>query len=200
MPIYIYTECDYEECGDEIVPPMPEWGSLPLDIYLLEQWDAPHPENETPDERRRRLVRQFVGLGVPGREPYHQRARSAPLQPTESQIETILRPLRPDSLRRYAGYSGSEEEGLWLRTCYDPEKEATHKALFKKFVHHQDAVGYHSLVLDDKELFADLDVAGFLEIFPERVTNERDISIVEKREKKVVGDPQLGGGRRNKPT
>lgn len=30
MPIYIYTEYD-----DEIIPPMPEWGSLPLDIYLL---------------------------------------------------------------------------------------------------------------------------------------------------------------------
>ncbi|RHZ57212.1 hypothetical protein CDV55_106074 [Aspergillus turcosus] len=181
MPIYIYTECDYE-----IVPPMPEWGSLPLDIYLLEQWDAPYPENKTAEEHRRRLVRQFIGLGVPGREPYHQRAQSAPLQPTESQIETILRPLRPDSLRRYAAYVGSEEEGLWLRTCYDPEKEDTHKSLFNDFAYHNDAIGYHSLVPDDKELFVDLDVAGLLEIFPERVTNEREIENTEKRERELL--------------
>lgn len=32
------------------------------------QLDAPHPENETPEDRRRRLVRQFLDLGVLGRE------------------------------------------------------------------------------------------------------------------------------------
>lgn len=108
------------------------------------------------------------------------------MQPTESQINSILRPLRPDHLRRYAGYSGSEAEGLWLRTCYDPEKEDTHESLFKEFAYHNDAISYHSLVLDDKELFADLDVAGLLEIFPERVTNARAIRGVERREKRLL--------------
>lgn len=69
------------------MPPAPAWGSLPLDIYLLvcpfailsahgkevdhlqEEWNRIPPElsDETADQKRRRLVRQFLTLGDVGR-------------------------------------------------------------------------------------------------------------------------------------
>jgi hypothetical protein len=51
--------------------PVP-WGSLPLDIYLLSEWETPHPSQptESPSARRRRLIRQFLALGLEGRRVY----------------------------------------------------------------------------------------------------------------------------------
>lgn len=84
MPPHIYTEGLPEE-----PTPVPAWGALPLDLYLLvcnsspdvscaiklinifqEQWDIPYPDspNELPDQRRKRLVRQWLNLGTMGRE------------------------------------------------------------------------------------------------------------------------------------
>jgi hypothetical protein len=57
---------------DGETPATPPWGSILLDIYLLAEWDTPHPSHltESPSDRRRRLVRQFLALGHEGREVY----------------------------------------------------------------------------------------------------------------------------------
>ncbi|OJJ53654.1 hypothetical protein ASPSYDRAFT_94161 [Aspergillus sydowii CBS 593.65] len=171
MPPHIYTEGLPEQRI-----PVPEWGHLPLDIYLLEQWDTPYADapNELPDQRHKRLVRQWLNLGATGREPYFNRTRRelatyAPAQPTQAEIETILRPLRPDSLRRYADYTG--DEGMWVRICYDVENEQVRAAFWDKYVEHAQVISADSLVFDDKELFENADIARVLELFPERVTN-----------------------------
>ncbi|KAI3098440.1 hypothetical protein CBS147333_9075 [Penicillium roqueforti] len=171
MPPHIYTEGLPEQ-----PLPVPEWGHLPLDIYLLEQWDTPHPDtpNELPDQRRKRLVRQWLKLGAIGRQPYFNRttrelATYAPAQPTQAEIETILRPLRPDSLRRYADYTC--DEGMWVRTCYDTDNEEVRAAFWDQYVERSQVISADSLVFDDKELFEDADIARVLELFPERVTN-----------------------------
>lgn len=84
MPPHIYTEGLPEE-----PTPVPAWGALPLDLYLLvctfspnvpctvklinvfqEQWDTPYPDslNELSDQRRERLIRQWLNIGTMGRE------------------------------------------------------------------------------------------------------------------------------------
>ena len=84
MPPHIYTEGLPEE-----PTPIPAWGALPLDLYLLvctfspnvpctvkliniskEQWDNPYPDspNELSNQRRERLVRQWLNIGTMGRE------------------------------------------------------------------------------------------------------------------------------------
>ncbi|KAL3456199.1 hypothetical protein BJX64DRAFT_281531 [Aspergillus heterothallicus] len=149
MPPHIYTEGLPEQ-----PLPVPEWGHLPLDVYFLEQWDTPHQgtPNELPEQRRKRLVRQWLKLGAIGRQLYFNRttrelATYAPAQPTQAEIETILRSLRPDSLRRYADYTC--DEGMWC----------------------SQVISAGSLVFDDRELFENADIARVLELFPERVTN-----------------------------
>ncbi|KAL3451153.1 hypothetical protein BJX65DRAFT_304556 [Aspergillus insuetus] len=60
------------------LPGPPAWGALPLDVYLLEQWDAPLPSprsssdeaasralnSETPTERSKQLIRRFLCTGA----------------------------------------------------------------------------------------------------------------------------------------
>ncbi|KAI9368050.1 hypothetical protein BJX61DRAFT_525685 [Aspergillus egyptiacus] len=197
MPPHIYTE------GlPEAPTPVPAWGTLPLDIYLLEQWESPNPDtpNESPDQRRKRLVSQWLKLGTIGREPYYDRTRKesqsySPAHPTQHQIDMILRPLRPESLRRYAaGYRGwAGAEGMWIRTRYGPDSEDAHRALWDKYVEICQVVGPESLILDDQELFGhgdggdgDAAVARVLELFPERVANYCVPEDVEAREAELA--------------
>ncbi|KAJ5472248.1 hypothetical protein N7530_006249 [Penicillium desertorum] len=167
---------------DVDTPDSPPWGSLPLDVYLLSEWETPHPDpthsSETPSERRSRLIRQFIQLGTPGREPYNCRS---PPQPTDAEIAEILRPARPEALRPYAEFSGSLEEGLWLRLSYDEKKKEQHRAVWAENID-SDFVGPDGIVLDDKEIFAGADLARALEIFPERVTNEDSDIYLERRD------------------
>lgn len=88
--------------------------------------------------------------------------------PTEAQIEEILRPIRPDILRA-CGHQTDSTRGCWLRLCYTNEEG--HKALWKE---NQEAewVTYDGLVLDDESIFGGLDLASALQIFSERITNE----------------------------
>ncbi|KAL4860437.1 hypothetical protein BDV12DRAFT_209422 [Aspergillus spectabilis] len=172
MPPHIYTE------GlPQPQIPVPEWGHLPLDIYLLEQWDTPNPDtpDETLDERRKRLVRQWLNLGASGREPYKNRTKShlptyAPAQPTQAEIDIILRPLRPESIRRYADYTGGNE-GMWVRICYDIENEEARAVFWDEYVENSQVISADSLVFDDKEFFENANIERVLELFPERVTN-----------------------------
>lgn len=56
---------------DFLDPDEPAWGETMLDVYFLSEWDKSHPDpsvsNEPPAHRRRRLLRQFLALGVEGR-------------------------------------------------------------------------------------------------------------------------------------
>ncbi|PLN75227.1 hypothetical protein BDW42DRAFT_181090 [Aspergillus taichungensis] len=160
MPVY--------KIGDE-QPKQPPWGELPLEVYFLSEWETPPPDpsqsSESPADRRKRLVRQFLALGSQGRQPYCQ---ESPPTPTKDQIDKILRPIRPEALRAYADDTSSLS-GLWLRLCYTDEE--AHKALWAA---NEDAewVGEDGIVLDDESIFGGLDLAAALEVFPERVTNE----------------------------
>lgn len=55
-------------------PKQPPWGEIPLEVYFLSEWEKPHPDpsqsNESPADRRKRLVRQFLALGFEGRQVY----------------------------------------------------------------------------------------------------------------------------------
>ncbi|CAP93003.1 hypothetical protein E8E15_003093 [Penicillium rubens] len=168
--------------------PVP-WGSLPLDIYLLSEWETPHPSQptESPSARRRRLIRQFLALGLEGRRPYQARTETPPT-PTKAQIAEILLPVRPEALRPYAAYTTCLEEGLWLRLCY--KKEEAHESIWS---HNEDVayVGPDGVVLDDEEIFGGLDLAAALEIFPERVTNGGSSGHIKLREetlREILGD------------
>ncbi|KAL4924763.1 uncharacterized protein BDV17DRAFT_295128 [Aspergillus undulatus] len=164
----------WSDVGESALPPVPEWGTLALDIYLLREWDSPHPqphadsEAETkfksPDQRRRRLVRQFLD-----RPPESDTAESLErVYPTESQIETILHPLCPDSIRRFAyPLSIAGEGGLWVRTIYGAEADKVHSTIWQDFVENGMVLGPDAIVLDDEELFANADITRVMEIFLE---------------------------------
>ncbi|OKP10939.1 hypothetical protein PENSUB_3759 [Penicillium subrubescens] len=102
-------------------------------------------------------------------DPYRALADSPPT-PSEAQIAEILLPLRPEALRPYAAYTGSLGEGLWLRLCYDDDKEESHESLWSTNEDY-DFVGPDSVMLDDKTIIGGLDLAAAVEVFPGRITN-----------------------------
>ena len=93
-----------------------------------------------------------------------------PYLPSEAQITEILLPLRPEALRPFAAYTGCLSEGLWLRLCYDEEKEEAHESIWST---NEDLtyVGPDGVILNDKSIFGGLDLAAAVELFPERITN-----------------------------
>ncbi|KAJ5550594.1 hypothetical protein N7535_001463 [Penicillium sp. DV-2018c] len=120
-------------------------------------------------------------------QPYWPRD-SSPV-PTEAQIDEILRPIRPEALRTYA-YNTGAELGLWLRLYYTDEE--AHTTLWSD---NEDAewVTHEGVVLDDENTFGGLDLAAALEIFPERVTNERvNLELREKRLRNALAAEQEG--------
>ncbi|KAJ5089842.1 hypothetical protein N7532_008526 [Penicillium argentinense] len=176
MPLHIIENDDPETAA---------WGELPLEVYFLSEWEKPHPDpsqsNESPADRRKRLLRQFLALGSEGREPYWP--GDSPAVPTEAQIDEILRPIRPEALRTYACNTVAEK-GLWLRLCYTNEE--AHNSLWAD---NEEAewVSYDGVVLDDESIFGGLDLAAALEIFPERVTNESvDIELRDNELREIV--------------
>ncbi|GLI78756.1 hypothetical protein PoHVEF18_007077 [Penicillium ochrochloron] len=161
---------------DGETPATPPWGSILLDLYLLAEWDTPHPSHltESPSDRRRRL-------------PYCALADSPPT-PTEAQIAEILLPFRPEALRPYAEYTGSLGEGLWLRLCYDEDKEEAHESLWSTNEDY-DFVGPDGVILDDKTIFGGLDLAAAVELFPERITNNGvNVQLREKILREMLSD------------
>ncbi|KAF4151087.1 hypothetical protein CNMCM6936_000037 [Aspergillus lentulus] len=126
-------------------PSPPAWGTLPLDIYLLSEWDtshssylteaSQHPVPESPSGRRSRLIHKFLALGSAG------------------------------------------------------HKEEAHKFLWSQNL---DAafVWPDGIIFDDKELFGgeEINLARFLETFPERVTNVGSESEEDKNPLLQYGD------------
>ncbi|KAJ5301090.1 uncharacterized protein N7443_006092 [Penicillium atrosanguineum] len=172
-------------------PKIPAWGETELDVYFLSEWDKPHPDlsvsNESPTDRRKRLLRQFLALGCEGRQPY--RLGNSPPSPTQAQIDNILRLIRPEALRVYAHNTGAER-GCWLRLCYTNEEG--HNALWTAN-ELAEWVAYNGVVLDDESIFGRLDLAAALNIFPERVANERvNFELRERSLRNAIEDAEEG--------
>ncbi|GIJ83476.1 hypothetical protein Asppvi_002298 [Aspergillus pseudoviridinutans] len=115
------------------------------------------------------------------KQPYQSQTETP--TPTDAQITEILHPARPEWLRPYAEYTGSLDEGLYLRLCYDADKEEAHKSPMVAEPGRGFFVGPDGIIFDDKELFGGegIHLATFLEIFPERVTNVGSVAHVELR-------------------
>jgi len=110
------------------------WGSLPAEQYLIRKWDQ-YPAL-APLERRHQLIRDFLALDLIPSEwdavrpvgPGTPRALDI-RTPTEAEIETILRPWRPASVRSLAAHIWATESGddfvdsTWIRTFYDPNQD-----------------------------------------------------------------------------
>ncbi|RDW93962.1 uncharacterized protein DSM5745_01284 [Aspergillus mulundensis] len=119
----------------------------------------------------------------PAPPPIPRAGQQDPPTPTDAQIDGILRPARPEALRPYAAYTGSLDEGLYLRLCYNTAKEEAHEAVWAGNLAHG-FVGPDGLIFDDGDIFGaeGMDLARFLEIFPERVASVGGVEHVEGRE------------------
>ena len=85
----------------------PAWGSFPAEQHLIRNWDK-HP-HISPPERRLKLIKDFLSLDVIPSEwdavgPRADGRVLDILTPTPDQIETILRPWRPQSARTLAAH------------------------------------------------------------------------------------------------
>ncbi|OCK94862.1 uncharacterized protein K441DRAFT_659292, partial [Cenococcum geophilum 1.58] len=132
------------------------WGTLAFELFLLEKWDE--SSSEAPAEQRKSLIREYINLGFQGRHHYHDLVRSAEApHPSESQISTILAPLRTPSQREMAHqreitYQNLDVNAVWLRTDYSPDSDGQHEELMSKF-DVEDAVGYRHNLLNDADLY-----------------------------------------------
>lgn len=126
----------------------PPWGALPVEQFLIvratlinselaltccqRNWEQ-YPNLPAP-ERRQQLVQDFLRLDVIPREWDAVRSPQdvpVPLDirvPTEDEIEAILRPWRPMSVRSVAAYIWASDgmdfaDSVWIRTHYDAGQE-----------------------------------------------------------------------------
>ncbi|KAF3020433.1 hypothetical protein E8E15_006621 [Penicillium rubens] len=74
---------------------------------------------------------------------------TAALEQSHRRTRPPSRPLRLDSLRRYAaGYKAwIGAEGMWIRTNYDAENEEAHQILWNDYMDISQVIGPDSLVL-----------------------------------------------------
>ena len=96
----------------------PAWGTLGLDVFLLQSWDSGTSSSE--NEQRAQLVRKYVASGRLKRQSYMQKAATNPPQPSEAQVSQILQPLRSPALRHVADKLMRGNE-IWLRTDYQSD-------------------------------------------------------------------------------
>lgn len=76
-------------------------------------------------EQRSRLIRKYLDSEEI---PRKWAVASTHIKPTTMQIDTILRPWRPDALRRQARFLFAEETPILLRTCYRPGNDETFRS------------------------------------------------------------------------
>ncbi|KAJ5240325.1 uncharacterized protein N7469_001916 [Penicillium citrinum] len=93
------------------------WGSLAAEAYLVAKWDD--LLKECPEQQRSRIIQKYLDSDI----PREWTVATTRLEPTAMQIDTILRPWRPDKLRRQAQFIFTEETPIVLRTHYQPEDE-----------------------------------------------------------------------------
>ena len=75
---------------------------------------------------------------------------------------------------------------MWVRICYDAENEEARAAFWDEYVEISQVISPDALVLEDKALFNNADIARILELFPERVTNYCAPDDVAFREKELM--------------
>lgn len=105
----------------------PAWGSLPVEQYILQNWNADSPQPVA--DQRDALVKAFINEDVIG--PEYQ---SITHVPTQQEINTILKPWRPQKIRAIAAkhlsisWPDFKNEGFCvLRTWYQGGEEADAK-------------------------------------------------------------------------
>ncbi|KAL2817160.1 hypothetical protein BJX63DRAFT_429879 [Aspergillus granulosus] len=112
--------------------PVPDWGQLPVEQYLIRYWN--HSSSESVDEQRQRLVHQYMQLEQIPKEwdPTcfgMELSKKPERTPTAEEIALILRPWRSDDLRTRAWeiWCGRDSgPPVMLRTYYsnsNAEKE-----------------------------------------------------------------------------
>ena len=144
----------------------PPWGSMPLDVFMLDEWET---TSEHHDEQRSHLAREFLALGRLGRQPYAERAAKGDVQPTDTQIATILRPLRAPILRQVAQTLDNAADGtvVWLRMDYeDPQR---HKTLCEGLLDLEFGENLYDdpLILSDERFYKFSSWPQLLEIMPD---------------------------------
>ncbi|KAJ6038312.1 uncharacterized protein N7446_005122 [Penicillium canescens] len=101
----------------ETIPP---WGSLPVEQYLIKNWN--HSSTDAPSQQRRRLIYRFLERDEITEEFLLD--ERPPRMPTPEEISLILHPWRSDNvIRRKAYYMSKDSVLVFLRTHYDPEDD-----------------------------------------------------------------------------
>ncbi|CAG8004644.1 unnamed protein product [Penicillium nalgiovense] len=102
----------------EMIPP---WGSLPIEQYLIKNWD--HFSTDAPSQQRQRLIHRFLERDRTSEE-FLFLDELPPRMPTREEIGLILHPWRSDDvIRRKAYYLSKDRVLVFLRTHYDPEDD-----------------------------------------------------------------------------
>ncbi|KAL4931662.1 uncharacterized protein BDV17DRAFT_301801 [Aspergillus undulatus] len=132
----------------------PRWGRLPVEQYLIRNWN--HSSPESTDQQRLRLIREYIHLdGIPKEwdptdfgeawyepDPNDADPAYAPKRiPTEAEVETILRPWRSQHLRRRAWEIWCDKDRGYpvvLRTYYGNGDEGDRK--FMEYIQVSDAL------------------------------------------------------------
>ncbi|KAK0702478.1 hypothetical protein B0T21DRAFT_417021 [Apiosordaria backusii] len=153
---------------DNVSPP---WGHLPVEQYLLRNWDNSSPL--TPSLQIKALVTKFLSLSTIPREwdVFTERHDGSTLDlhlPTPEEITTILVPWRPQSIRIVANTLCSNtsscvdltDDAVWVRTYYPSESHDAQESARKRWIKllrssdmffHRDHIS--SLTLNDAGLF-----------------------------------------------
>ncbi|PIG85387.1 hypothetical protein AARAC_002800 [Aspergillus arachidicola] len=139
-------------CFDsDFVPP---WGILPVEQYLIRNWDF--AAVEPPDQQRLRLIYEFLELDEIPREwvPPDEYA-SPPRIPTAEEINISLRPWRSDDLRQKAWrlVGADHDTPIFLRTHYNPLENSD--ARMKEWVNASEEFANHAwwALLEDSNSF-----------------------------------------------
>ncbi|KAI2786053.1 hypothetical protein POX_h09818 [Penicillium oxalicum] len=134
---------------------LPQWGQLPVEHYLIKQWD--HSSSEPTGDQRLRLIHQFLDLDEIPKEldpNCHTSDTYETLSPTAYAIDTILRPWRSDDLRKIAWriWGCDADQLILLRTHYNADDNHKITELVGSDELHEENVAWWAL-LDNPELF-----------------------------------------------
>ncbi|EPS31541.1 hypothetical protein PDE_06496 [Penicillium oxalicum 114-2] len=134
---------------------LPQWGQLPVEHYLIKQWD--HSSSEPTGDQRLRLIHQFLDLDEIPKEldpNCHTSDTYETLSPTAYAIDTILRPWRSDDLRKIAWriWGCDADQLILLRTHYNADDNHKITELVGSDELHEENVAWWAL-LDNPEFF-----------------------------------------------
>ncbi|KFZ10612.1 hypothetical protein V501_05115 [Pseudogymnoascus sp. VKM F-4519 (FW-2642)] len=115
-----------------------QYGTVPLDFFILEKWDFSLPVTKDLQQWER-LTKEYLALTALQRFPYHQpawaradmsRSELEANLPSNGEIDRALRPFQTRSERLISAQPPGQTEPLWLRTCYDPSLAYAYEDMF----------------------------------------------------------------------